>query len=359
MSDEERSTFYRCPACEFPHIPGQEPESCPLRFDAAAPVVGGATVISDAPAAAEAARPSRLGMLLGGRYVLEQRIGEGGVGEVYRAKDLRIGRYVALKALRGRFDAEATTGQRFLREGRLMSEVTHPGVAKVLDFGIENNATAYLVMELLSGESLEEALEREEQLPVEVVCVTICEVLATLSVMHARGIIHCDIKPGNIFLHRAQGQAAAKLLDFGLSKETRASSGRITETGVINGTPYYIAPEMLRGQRPDAGCDLYAVGMILYEALAGDFPMDMSSERIVEVFTQILEAERIPIEAHCPELSPDLAVAINRAARVRGEPFTSATEMLEAIDDAMGGAYRNSELAHAVPMASGERRLPD
>lgn len=362
LNDEDvRGRFYRCPACRLPHEAGAEPDDCPLRVvasevDLTAEVDGAATVVSDAPVEPE--RSAHAGMLLQDRFVLEERIGEGGMGAVYRARDIRVGRHVAVKTLHGGFDPESKMGRRFLREARLMSGFTHPGVARVMDFGIHGTTLAFLVMELLSGETLESRLDHEGLLDVDVACSIICQVLATLSVIHAEGIVHCDLKPANIFLTSRGGAPVAKLLDFGLSKETRASAGNITEAGVINGTPFYIAPKLLLGEKPSAATDLYSVGMMLFEMLTGEFPLAFEDKKLADIFGLVLNGERVRLQSRRPGIPTELGQVVDRA--VQSEPYyESAAHLLRAIDRTQGDTYQSSELSRAIPMLSGERELPE
>ncbi len=354
--NEEGARFYRCPACELPHIAGDEPEDCPLRADSSGTFSD--TVVSEGPRELNIA--IRPGALIAERYVLEERIGEGGMGAVFRAKDLRSGRIVALKTILGDFDQESKAGRRFLREGRLMASLTHPGVVRVMDFGIVGGTTAFLVMELVTGTPLDEMIENQSPLPIGTCCSLACQCLATLSVIHESGVVHCDLKPANIVVTTSPdhpGQLLAKLLDFGLSKETRASASRITEAGVIQGTPFYLAPDMLRGVDASVHTDLYAMGLIFYEMLAGRLPLSFDDLNMVEVFSQILKGRRVPVESFRPGVSAELALVANRAAGVLGEPFPSAVELLYAIDATQADLYQKSELAKSVPLTSGETRL--
>lgn len=292
------------------------------------------------------------GVVLGDRYELEERIGAGGMGVVFRAKDTRVGKAVAVKAMLGEFDSRSAASRRFVREARLMSRLTHPGVVKVLDFGTAGNNVAYLVLELLEGEPLEQVMQGRGPMPPELACSIACQVLATLSVIHDNGIVHCDLKPANIFLSEQDGQSIVKLLDFGLSKENRDSAARITMAGTVHGTPFYLAPELIGGERPTPRSDVYSAAVLLYEMLTGAYPFELEGERMPEVFAAVMMGERVRSAERCPDLPADLSAVVDRAVRIDDDGFDHAIRLLLEIDRTQGGRYQASELARAVPMSS-------
>ncbi len=205
---------------------------------------------------------------LAGRYVLETPIGRGGMGEVWRGTDTVLGREVAIKTIDLRTVHDETGAARFEREARATAGLNHPGIVTVHDSGVEDD-TAYLVMELLPGPSLAERL-REGPLPVEDV-VTIGEQVATaLDAAHARGLVHRDIKPGNI-AYAEDGRI--RVLDFGITQlGDSAGSQALTATHIVMGTAEYLAPEQALGGRVDGRADLYALGCVLYALLVGHAP---------------------------------------------------------------------------------------
>jgi serine/threonine protein kinase len=214
------------------------------------------------------------------KYRLEEKIGSGGFGAVFRATHLGLGRPVAVKVFRpmpGNDSPEAL--KRFRLEGASASRVNHPNAVAVLDCGISEVGIAYLVMELLDGHSLRDEMEQQGVLPparVIEIALPVCRVLAEV---HSRGIVHRDIKPDNIFLHRSEGGEVVKVVDFGLAKifgdEANAAAAH-TMTGGIIGTPAYIAPERVNGDSYDGRTDVYSLGVIMFQMLTGRPPFETS-----------------------------------------------------------------------------------
>jgi CheY-like chemotaxis protein len=213
------------------------------------------------------------GVVLDQKYRLEEKIGSGGFGAVFRATHLGLGRAVAVKVFRpmpGNDSPEAL--KRFRLEGASASRVNHPNAVAVLDCGISEAGIAYLVMELLNGHSLRDEMEQRGMLPparVVEIALPVCRVLAEV---HSRGIIHRDIKPDNIFLHQAENGEVIKVVDFGLAKifgDEANSAAAHTLTGGIIGTPAYIAPERVNGDSYDGRTDVYSLGVIMFQMLTG------------------------------------------------------------------------------------------
>jgi serine/threonine-protein kinase len=340
--------FFWCPVCEEPHAAEDLPLSCPLRDEGSKDLQH--DTLSDASAPLQM-RPMRAGTLIDDRYVIEGRIGEGGMGAVFRAKDLRVGRVVALKTLHGEFDQSSRAGQRFAREAKVMAAVQHPGVARVLDFGLVDTRAAYLVMELLVGETLGNAMDREGRFLVEDACSVACQILATLSAVHKGGFVHRDLKPANVYLAQVGATRMVKLLDFGLSRETRQSAVRLTNPGTVLGTPHYMSPALIRGQEPDSRSDVYAVALMLYEMLCGDLPVAFDDEPLIKMFQKILHGPR----RHPHELNPAVPIPLAEllVQAVAGDGhFDTAYALLMAVDATQRGAYMRSELSRLLPPTS-------
>src|SRR5262245_40304486 len=221
-------------------------------------------------AAAGLLQKIRLGMLLG-PYEIESRLGEGGMGEVYRARDTRLDRRVAIKTSDEEFSG------RFQREARAISALNHPNICTLYDVGPN-----YLVMELLEGETLAARLERQ-RLPKESVLAYGAQIADALSAAHAKGIVHRDVKPANVMVTKA----GIKVLDFGLAKmaPTGRRSDTLTDSRTIVGTPAYMAPEQLEGNEADARTDVFALGLVLYEMATGRkaFTGDSRAALIAEI----------------------------------------------------------------------------
>src|SRR6185437_15752517 len=204
-----------------------------------------------------------LGAVLGGRYVLDEQIGIGGYGEVWRATDTVLSRPVALKLLHQRHAEQAETVARFRSEARLAAALSHENIAQVFDYGeAADGQPPYLVMELVTGASLEAVL-KDGPLDVTRTMDIVAQAAAGLQVAHAAGMIHRDIKPGNLLLSPG---GTVKITDFGISHTV--GSAPVTASGEVIGTPGYLAPEQVAGERATPASDLYSLGMVAYECLA-------------------------------------------------------------------------------------------
>lgn len=207
-----------------------------------------------------------MGQLYGGRYRLETRIAVGGMGEVWQAQDERILRKVAIKILKEEYLGDPGFIARFRSEAKSAALVEHEGIANVYDYG-EDTGSAYLVMELVPGEALSRILEREKKLDQEKVLDIIAQVSRALAAAHQRGLVHRDIKPGNLLI-TPDGQV--KITDFGIARV--GDQVPLTKTGQVMGTVQYLAPEQATGKTSTYATDLYSLGIVAYEALAGKRP---------------------------------------------------------------------------------------
>ncbi|HEU4827702.1 MAG TPA: protein kinase [Gemmatimonadales bacterium] len=224
------------------------------------------TPSDEVPSATESA--FRRGVAVGGRYVVEREVGQGGMATVYLADDLRHERKVAIKVLRPEL-AAIIGAERFIREIKTLAVLQHPHILGLIDSG-EVNGTAYYVMPYVEGESLRDRLNREKQLPIADAVRISAEIASALDYAHRHGVIHRDIKPENILLHDGQALVA----DFGIALAVSSAGGtRITETGISLGTPSYMSPEQAMGEREiSARADVYALGVVTYEMLLGETP---------------------------------------------------------------------------------------
>ncbi len=225
-------------------------------------------------------RDLRPGLILDGRYRLEERVGAGNFGTVYRARHLELDHTVAVKVLQTSAVTDPDAVARFRREGVTACRVRHPNAVGVLDFGVTGHGVAYLVMELLAGYALEDEMKGGRVLPVTRalrIVVAVCEALAAA---HRARIVHRDIKPGNVFLHQAGGQEVPKVLDFGIAKIAGAVAlqQKVTLEGWIVGTPVYMAPERFGSEEVTGEADVYSVGIMLFQMLAGRLPFDADSD---------------------------------------------------------------------------------
>ncbi|MBW2463565.1 MAG: serine/threonine protein kinase, partial [Deltaproteobacteria bacterium] len=279
---------------------------------------------------------------LGGRYELHERIGAGGMGAVYRATDERDGTEVAVKVIRPEVSSE-TGAERFAREAKHTAKVRHPHVVAVLDSGVSDDEELFLVMELLDGLSLEERLEILPPPTVLEVIDWMSEALDGLAAVHAAGIIHRDLKPGNLFLARDGAGTTVKVLDFGLARSVVADEDgkplpSLTQTHQFLGTPYYMSPEQVRSAKHiDHRADLFSIGVILYEALAGRRPFEGRSASAV--IAAIVADDPPELAVLRPDLPPPLLGVVRRALSRRADQrFDDALAMREALEEARAGA---------------------
>lgn len=295
------------------------------------------------------------GEIAADRYRLESRIGEGAMGEVWRAFDQLLQRSVAVKFLSivGLGDGEAAVA-RFLREARIAASVQHRNVIQTVDFGTLEDDRPYMVMELLQGQSLATRLEQPRPLAMEELVGILGMTLRGLCAVHDAGIVHRDLKPANIFLHQDPEGVLPKILDFGISRSLGVGDRRSalsTQQGLIVGTPDYMSPEQARGQGDiDKRADIYAMGVILYEGLSGQVPF--KAETVGELIAAIIQERPTPIRELRPEVPPLLASVIEQAMwPAREHRFVDARVMHAALTAA------GAELSQTPAAPGGRRRL--
>ncbi len=236
--------------------------------------------------------PNWQGRTLGDRYKVGRPLGEGGMSVVHVALDTRLDREVAVKILRTDVDKTEEFGRRLAREARAVARVQHPNVLVVHDAGYADDVV-YVVVELLRGKALDEVLADDGPMPLGESVETALQVARGLEAVHAAGIIHRDVKPGNVFLLDGSARRLVKLLDFSIARMPEGISSVITAEGVVFGTPYYMAPEQALGKGATTRSDLYSLGAVLHEVLAGDPPFAIGTPLDV-------------LQAHVQEPVPDL-----------------------------------------------------
>jgi serine/threonine-protein kinase len=295
-----------------------------------------------------------IGRTIADRYRIVGLLGEGGMGAVYVADHLRIGRKVAIKRLHPELAADEKAVQRFQREARAAGATGHEHIVEILDLGYTEDGAPYLVMEYLRGLSLAQTLKKDGRLTAQRAARIVGQLLAALAAVHENGIVHRDLKPDNIFLTR-QGNDTdwVKVLDFGISKMKHEDDGLdLTRTGVMMGTPYYMSPEQARGTKSiDHRVDIYAAGVILHECLTGAVPY--AGDNYHALLQQILKGDPPPPSSKVPGLPRELDDVVVRAlAKEPERRFPSAMQMLDAL--VPFGAPRPSgrrHEAHAPPSA--------
>ena len=285
------------------------------------------------------------GTRLGDRYLLGEVLGRGGMAEVYDAADERLGRAVAVKVLRPALAMNPEVRLRFEAEARAAARLSHPNVVTVFDTG-EDAGTPYIVMERLPGETV---ADRMKAGPVDQEWLrrVAGDVLQALAAAHGAGIIHRDVKPGNILL---APDGCAKVADFGIAKSTEALGGTdITATNMLLGTPAYLAPERIQGHAATAESDLYSLGVLLYEALAGTKPH--SGPTPMAIARSINDGNVAPIQHLRPDVDPGLATVVGRSmSPLPGDRYHSADAMRQALED---DATVAADMSTAAPAGAG------
>ncbi|HJL39231.1 MAG TPA: serine/threonine-protein kinase, partial [Polyangiaceae bacterium LLY-WYZ-15_(1-7)] len=271
------------------------------------------------------------GEILAGRFRVEAELGEGGMARVYRVVDLATQRPYALKLLKADVAESEEAVRRLRREAEVLSALDNPAIVSVETYGKLPDGRLFLVMELLEGETLGERMRRERRLDASDLAPIVAGVAAGLEAAHRAGVIHRDLKPDNIFLAQPSADAPlqVKLLDFGISK-VYSNETRLTRTGQVLGTPRYMAPEQLSAEPDlDARVDVYALGVILYEALAGSPPFVAVAPS--DLIVAILHGKASPLRSLRPDVAPSIESIVSRAmARARDARFATAKELAEA-----------------------------
>ncbi|MCC7539127.1 MAG: serine/threonine protein kinase [Deltaproteobacteria bacterium] len=298
---------------------------------------------------------SLVGKTLAGRYRVTELLGAGGVGAVFTAEHVAVGRRVALKVLHPEFLAHGSVVDRFHREARAAAACAREGVVDVIDLDRDPACGPFLVMEYLEGETLAARLRARAPLSIDETLFIARSLLATLAVVHARGIVHRDLKPANVMLAQSpEGREVVKVLDFGLAREmTTSDRPGITLPGSVLGTPRFMAPEQAAGDPSvDARADIYAVGAILYCCLGARPPYaDVPPE---EALHAVLLRPTTPLDRLRPDLDPAVLAVVARAmARDRRERFPDVETLRTAMELAFVGFDDSSTLVDP----SGERAV--
>jgi serine/threonine-protein kinase len=273
--------------------------------------------------------PAPLAEALAARYSLEREVARGGMATVYLARDLRHGRSVALKVMHASL-ADALDSRRFVREIEIAASLAHPLIVPLYESG-DAGGVLYYTMPYVEGESLYERLQRERQLPLDDALQIARDVADALGYAHERGVLHRDVKPENILLAGGRAQVA----DFGLARAIGIANYRkLTETGVIVGTVYYMSPEQIREDRDlDERTDVYSLGCILYEMLTGEPPYTASS--LVQLVKRIVSAPVPSARRLRPTLPPEVDQAIAKAmAKSAAQRFATMREFAAALPPA-------------------------
>ncbi|MFT3926447.1 MAG: serine/threonine-protein kinase [Myxococcales bacterium] len=275
--------------------------------------------------AAGASADPWLGRVLGNRYRLLEKLGEGGMGAVFIAEHLMLRNRVALKIIHATFEGHAEIAARFAREAMVSARIEHPHVVSALDYGALENGGAYLVMQLVRGEGLRKK-QREGIMPWELACELIAQMASAVAAAHEAGIVHRDLKPENVVLE-ARGDAGfhVKVLDFGIAHLRADPAGahaatagtQLTRVGTVIGTPGYMSPEQAVGQPVDERTDIYALGVMLWELLAGRRPFDGNT--LTEIVTKQFAAQAPALPEGAQVIPSELATLLAQMLAPRAE----------------------------------------
>ncbi len=274
--------------------------------------------LSDSETEATSSPDNLVGETLLERYEITGKIGQGGMGAVYEAKHTLIGKRVAVKVLLDKYAQRDQIVARLKQEAQLASSIGHEHIIDITDFGTTVDGRTFVVMEYLEGEALAQLLQREGQIDEQRAINLALQIAGALGAAHKKGVIHRDVKPENVFLLTRKGKDFVKVVDFGISKSLRPNqeegghSPRLTQTGMVLGTPLYMSPEQARGDDElDHRIDIYALGVILYEMLTGEVPF--RGNNYLSIISQVINEEATAIHDLRPDVNLDLEAVVMKA----------------------------------------------
>jgi eukaryotic-like serine/threonine-protein kinase len=301
-----------------------------------------------------------VGQLIDNRYRIFGVIAKGGMGVVYDGIHVGLARPVAVKTLHARYARDKVALARFQNEAAVVGRFGHRNIVEVHDMGILEDASPYLVMERLEGETVTQRLQHERPMKLETAIDIANDVLNALIVTHNAGILHRDLKPDNVFIARVDDGHRVKVLDFGISKfvTQEMSASALTRNGFVMGTPAYMAPEQATGDSSlDARADLYSLGMILYEMLTGRLPYKANTP--AALLGEIMRVQPLTPRMHRPEIHPDLDALVMRSLhRDREQRFPDATSMQRALQSVRPASLAMAQMAEARYSTTPSKRPP-
>jgi eukaryotic-like serine/threonine-protein kinase len=323
-------------------------------------VRGGRTMI-----ASKRPAPNLAGTVLEGAYRLVRLIGQGGMGAVYEAIQLRLKKRVAVKLMSQAAISDQISLARFHREAEVTSKLGHPHLVNMIDFGTAESGQPYIVMEYLEGEDLDQRLRRSKRLPPGIAARIVAQTASALGAAHAQDVVHRDMKPGNVFLLQVPGEPEfVKVLDFGISKIKAANAKRLTSDRMVVGTPFYMSPEQATGRADDVDhrADQWALACIAWEMMCGHPPF--LADDVTAVMYQITRLEPPSLIKEVPDLRPEAEEVLRRALSKRHvDRYPSIREFGRAFESAVLGymteltpplGYKlDSEKSPQAPLAQG------
>lgn len=287
-------------------------------------------------------------ILIGGRYQIVKRIGQGGMGKVYEVTHVHLSRRFALKIISNQVAETDEARELFYREARFASAMAHPAITSVVDFGEDEGVGMFMVMEFVDGEPLNKVLFREHRLGLRKACEIVLQVAEALHYIHRQNVVHCDIKTENILIGEEEVEAkrskmVVKLLDFGLARPLVGTRGSVA----LSGTPHYVAPERIRGEPASPASDVYGIGILTYELLTGQVPWDGP---VQEILAGHLERAPRPPSSMIPGgLDPAVENLVLRALakhpRDRHKDMAAFIYELRTVTDMLGFARRRNKQA--------------
>ncbi|HJL20341.1 MAG TPA: serine/threonine-protein kinase [Sandaracinaceae bacterium LLY-WYZ-13_1] len=300
-----------------------------------------------------------VGETIDGRYEIEKKLGEGGMGVVYKAKHVMLQKDLAMKVLRADVSKDQEIIQRFRQEAQSASAIGSQHIIDISDFGTLENGSTYFVMEFLGGRELTKVIETEQPIAPERVAHVAMQLCDALGAAHDRGIVHRDMKPDNVFLIERGGDPDfVKVLDFGIAKVGGANS-KLTKAGQVFGTPHYMSPEQCSGQGVDHRTDIYAIGVILYEMACGKVPFD--ADNLMGILTKHIYEQPIPLHELPPPVNVPSgleAVILKCLTKSADQRYQSMAEVKADLQAFVSGQTPNAVM-EAVDRTTGQHGRPD
>jgi serine/threonine-protein kinase len=292
---------------------------------------------------------NRLHKVLAGKYLVEAFIGAGGMGLVYAATHRMTQERVAVKFLRKELLEDAESTRRFIQEARAVARLRHPNIVRLMDLDVDPEYGLYMVLELLHGESLEERLQREHTLTVAEAHALLRPIMEALGHAHSQQLIHRDVKPANIFLHReADGRITPKLLDFGLVRSLATQGGLHTVSGQVVGTPPHMSPEQARGEKGlQPATDVWSMAVTLYRCLSGVGPFERSSQD--GTVLAVMRAQYRPLDERCPQLKGAKALQRVLQSAFTLDPKRRTPNMASLIEQLDASVVQRQRLSRLAP----------
>lgn len=262
-----------------------------------------------------------------GSYRIVKQIGSGGMGKVFEATHAMLRRHVAIKVLLPELLEVPAMSSRMAQEASILDDLRHPGIVRVLDCGLLDDGRPWIAMELVTGESLAARLDRQTRLSAREVVALVMHLADVLTTVHARGVIHRDLKPDNILFADADSAYPLRVIDWGVARQ--GAAGRITLEGTTFGTPSYMSPEQILGRDIAPPCDIYSLGVIAYEALAGRLPF--LGESLAALVSLTLHTTESPLSPQCPAAPRALCELIHRMLQKTPGRRPTASELRESL----------------------------